>query len=115
MTNSADEYGVVANVVEPDSAFRLGAKAWMRQWHSGGERAEWAAVSRGGRPITKVAPVTRFGNFRCKWIPEHLREHILSEVQRRGWKSGPCFGRRGLMRLEVLTRTGNFSCPSDLR
>jgi hypothetical protein len=70
------EYGIVANVIEVDRAFRLGGKAWMANYYSGGERASWIAMSRGGRVIAKDAAVMKFGKFRCKWIPEHLRAHI---------------------------------------
>lgn len=71
------EYGVVANMTEVDAVIRLGAKAWMVNWYSSGTRAEWIALSRGGRVVTKVSPVHRFENFRCAWIPEHLRKHIF--------------------------------------
>ena len=74
---SAD-YGIVANVTETDSAFRRGAKAWMSWWYSGGERAKWIALTRGGRTDTKEAPIYRFNNFRCAWIPEHLDKYIFT-------------------------------------
>ena len=70
------EYGIVANVIEADSAFRKSAKAWLANWYSGGDRLTWIAHSRGGRVIAKVAPIHRFSNFRCAWIPDHLRSKI---------------------------------------
>lgn len=72
------EYGVVANVIETDHIFRRGAKAWLANWFSGGERATWIAVSRGGRVVEKVAPLHRFDNFRCAWVPDHLQQRIVS-------------------------------------
>lgn len=63
------EYGVVANVRKTDRVFRSGAKAWLVNWFSGGERATWRALSRGGRPVIKVSPVTRFADFRVVWLP----------------------------------------------
>lgn len=72
------EYGVVGNVFETDRIFRAGAKVWIAGG-TGGEgayRFEWYGMSRGGRMIRKWAPTIRFHNFRCKWIPEHLREEI---------------------------------------
>ena len=73
------EYGIVANVTETDRVFRKGVKAWMAYCYSGGERVKWIAMSRSGRVVEKVSPTSRFENFRCKWIPENLREHIIEE------------------------------------
>lgn len=70
------EYGLVANAVETDRVFRRGAKAWMANWFSGGERATWVALSHGGRIVEKVAPLHRFDNFRCAWIPSHLQGRV---------------------------------------
>jgi len=81
--NEMSEYGIVANILEVDRAFRFGAKAWMAQWESGGERARWVALSRGGRIIEKYASVHRFKNFRCAWIPEHLRKRIFQRGTRK--------------------------------
>jgi hypothetical protein len=72
------EYGIVANVMEADRAFRLGAKAWLAGG-TGGEgwdKFEWIAHSRGSRIIRKWAPSVRFGRFRAAWVPEHLRERV---------------------------------------
>lgn len=72
------EYGIVANVVEPDKCFRMGAKAWLAggTGGEGWERFEWIAMTRGSRAVRKWAPTRRFGNFRCAWIPQHLRNDI---------------------------------------
>lgn len=67
-----DEYGIVANVIETDRVFRKGAKAWLKRY-VGFEKMEWIAMSRGSRRIKKISPVWRFSNFRCAWVPEHLR------------------------------------------
>lgn len=73
-----NEFGIVANVLEPDRVFRNGAKAWIaggtggEGWH----RFEWIAHSRGGRVVRKWAPTMRFAKFRAKWIPEHLRSDV---------------------------------------
>jgi len=74
----SDEYGVVANAIETDRVFRCGAKAWLVNWFSGGERAIWIALSRGGRIVEKISPLHRFDKFRCAWIPENLRDRVVS-------------------------------------
>lgn len=74
------KYGIVATVTEIDRVLRRGAKAWMVRSESGGEMAIWLARSRSGRFVEKHSPIWRFDNFRCKWIPEHLRARI--------WMSG---------------------------
>ena len=73
-----NEYGIVANSVETDRVFRLGAKAWLcgGTGGEGWDRFRWIAHSRSSRVIEKWAPTERFGNFRAAWIPEHLRERI---------------------------------------
>lgn len=74
----SEEYGIVANSMEADRVFRLGAKAWLAGG-TGGEgwdKFEWIAHSRGSRVVRKWAPTVRFGNFRAAWVPEHLRERI---------------------------------------
>lgn len=73
-----DLYGIVANVLEPDKVFSLGAKAWLANGTGGEgwERFEWLARAKGGRLVLKWAPTTRFHRFRCKWIPEHLRDRV---------------------------------------
>ena len=70
-------FGIVANVLETDKAFRRGAKAWLSRFHSGGERCTWIAMSRGGRIIEKNAPTSRFDNFRAAWVPKHLRDRVF--------------------------------------
>lgn len=72
------EYGIVANVIEPDRVLRKGAKVWLASG-TGGEgwhRFEWIGRSRSGRIIEKWAPTFRFNNFRAAWIPEHLRTRV---------------------------------------
>jgi hypothetical protein len=71
-------YGIVANIIEPDQVFRLGAKAWLAGG-TGGEgwyKFQWIAFSRGSRIVCKWAPTYRFGNFRAAWVPEHLRDRV---------------------------------------
>jgi hypothetical protein len=74
----SDEYGIVANSMETDKIFRLGAKAWL-SGGTGGEgwhRFKWIAHSRGSRIVEKWAPTVRFGNFRAAWVPDHLRDRV---------------------------------------
>jgi hypothetical protein len=74
-----EEYGIVANSMEADRAFRLGAKAWL-VGGTGGEgwnRFEWVAMTRGGRRVRKWAPTVRFGNFRAAWIIPELQNEFL--------------------------------------
>ena len=70
------EYGVVANVMEPDRVLRNGAKVWiMHGWGGGGwERLKVRGLSRGGRTVTKWVPIERLSNFRRAWMPENLRD-----------------------------------------
>ncbi len=78
MFDKLGEYGIVANVIEPDRVFRNGAKAWITGG-TGGEGASrfiWLAQSRGGRIVQKWAPTMRFDRFRAKWVPKHLRDQI---------------------------------------
>lgn len=70
------EYGIVANVLEPDKVFRHEAKVWLigGTGGEGWDRFIWLGLSRGGRRIQKWGPTKRFCNFRCAWIPDHVRE-----------------------------------------
>lgn len=80
------EFGIVANAMEPDRIFRSGAKAWIVTG-SGGEgwdRFQWTAMSRGGRYVTKWAPIARFHNFRAAWIPPALSDVITGMMDTRG-------------------------------
>jgi hypothetical protein len=72
------EYGIIANVLEPDKIFRTGAKVWIAGG-TGGEgwtRFEFFGMSRGGRNIRKWAPTVRFHQFRSAWIPDHMRDTV---------------------------------------
>lgn len=71
------EYGIVANVIEPDRVFRLGAKCLLIGG-TGGEgwyRFEWQGMARNGRRVKKWTPTERFGNFRAQWIRPEIRDH----------------------------------------
>jgi hypothetical protein len=72
------EYGIVANVCEPDRCLRMGAKAWLAggTGGEGWERFEWIANTRGSRMVRKWAPTWRFVSFRCAWLPEFLRNQV---------------------------------------
>lgn len=72
------DYGIVANVIEPDRELRTGAKAWLAGG-TGGEgwsRFQWKGLRHKGRPIQKWAPTWRFGNFRAAWVPAHLQDRV---------------------------------------
>lgn len=72
------DYGVVANVCEPDRALRMGARVWVL-WSTGGtgrERFVVEGMSRSGRRIEKWVPAVRLNNYRAKWIPEPLQERV---------------------------------------
>ncbi len=77
--NHEGDFGIVANVVEVDRLFRLGAKAWLADGTGGEgwERFKWIALARGGRRIEKWCPTWRFGNFRAAFIPPPLSKHIF--------------------------------------
>lgn len=72
---SADLFGIAANVFETDRVFRSGAKLLLcggtggEGWH----KFEWRGLSRSGRRIKKWAPTVRLHNFRAAWIPLHER------------------------------------------
>ena len=71
-----DEYGIVANVTETDSFLRTGSKAWL-VGGTGGEgwfRFEWIGRTRSGGLAQKWVTTKRFSNFRCAWIPDHIRK-----------------------------------------
>lgn len=74
-----DDYGIVANVMEPDRIFRTGAKVWLCGG-TGGEgwtRFLWSGMSNSGRITMKWAPTFRFHKFRAAWIPDHMRDRVL--------------------------------------
>lgn len=74
------EFGIVANVVEPDRVFRMNAKAWLIGG-TGGEgwyRFLWSAKSRGSRTVEKWAPTERFHMFRAAWIPPGVRPWYIT-------------------------------------
>lgn len=77
-----EEYGVTANVIETDRLLRKGAKVWLiGGWNGGGfERVEVRGASRSGRPIEKMVPIARLGNFRVGWLPEHLRGRVVHHI-----------------------------------
>lgn len=69
------EYGIVANVAAVDRQLRTGSRAWL-VGGTGGEgfhRFQWLARTRSGRMVTVWKPTQRFDNFRCAWIPDHIR------------------------------------------
>lgn len=76
--SNTQEFGIVANVIEPDRQLRTGAKVWLANG-TGGEgwhRFEWIGLRHKGPPIQKWAPTFRFGKFRAAWVPEHLRDKV---------------------------------------
>jgi hypothetical protein len=85
--SSGAEFGIVANVGEPDRALRLGAKCWL-VGGTGGEgwsRFRWCGMSRSGRVIEKWCVTERFSNFRAAFIPPPLRTkypHLYIEGSR---------------------------------
>jgi hypothetical protein len=80
MTEPADLYGVVANVVS-DRVFRTGAKVWIL--HSDGDASCPIAhgIGKGGGYVKKRTHFKRLTNYRAAWIPEHLRDRVWS-----GWQ-----------------------------
>lgn len=69
-------HGIVANVVGVDRIARLGSKAWLVDG-TGGQgwyRFKWLCRTRSGKLIVKWIPTKRMSNFRCAWIPDHVRE-----------------------------------------
>lgn len=71
------EYGIIANVCKPDRLLKMGSKVWLIGG-TGGEgwyKFIWLGrTKKGKRLIKKWAPTNRFCNFRCAWIPEHIRK-----------------------------------------
>jgi hypothetical protein len=76
---TADDFGIVANVLEDDPIFRRGAKVWLvggdngdgfvnRQFHGLGKGS--------ARRITKWARTIRMHNYRCAWIPPAAQPHV---------------------------------------
>lgn len=76
--NDHGEFGIVANVCEPDRVFRMGAKAWLAGGGSGdgAMRFRWIALSRGPREVEKHSPIWRFRDFRAAWVPPPLQDRI---------------------------------------
>ena len=82
------QYGIIANVENPDRSLRLGSKAWLIGG-TGGEgwyKFVWIGRTSGGRLIQKWVTTKRFTNFRCAWIPNHIRRladgHLYMEGTR---------------------------------
>lgn len=72
------EFGIVANIEEPDRQMRAGAKCWL-SGGTGGEgwdRFEWIGLTRGHETIKKWIPTHRMANFRAAWVPPHLRGSV---------------------------------------
>ena len=72
------EYGIVANIDEPDRQMRMGAKCWLARG-TGGEgwdRFEWIGLTRGHETTMKWIPTHRMANFRAAWVPDHLRGSV---------------------------------------
>jgi hypothetical protein len=69
------EFGIVANVRDPDHVLRLGAKVWIvggtggEGWH----RFVVRGLAKSGHPIEKWCPTKRLHNFRAAWIPPKIR------------------------------------------
>lgn len=75
------EYGIVANALETEPTFRIGAKVWLCHGDNGDgfeNRVFYGLGKGGGRKIEKWARTIRFHNFRCAWVPENLRFRVLS-------------------------------------
>lgn len=73
------EYGIAANVLEPDAILRLNAKVWLCDGTGGcgWERFIWIGLPiQGHRRIEKWVPTHRLQNFRPAWIPQALHSHI---------------------------------------
>jgi hypothetical protein len=65
-------YALFANVVQPDSSLRLGAKVRIRSVPGEPANIEVRGMSRGGRMVTKWIRSNRLGNFRASWVPSSL-------------------------------------------
>lgn len=70
------EYGIAANVGETDRFLRMGALSWIvgGTGGCGAEKFQWLSRTRSGHLVVKWAPITRFTNFRAKWIPKHVHD-----------------------------------------
>ena len=77
-----NEYGIVANIVETDRFLRTGSKAWLigGTGGEGWERFVWVGRTRGGRLVRKWVKTKRLSNFRCAWIPQHIKELAKGEL-----------------------------------
>lgn len=72
---SSEQWGIVANVCDSDSALRLGARVWIVNpfsgWHTG--FVEVRGISRGGRTIQKWISRQRLQNYRSCWLRPDTR------------------------------------------
>ncbi len=74
-TKGDNDFGIVANVVEIDRVFRLGAKLTIIRLNPGGgnDRLFVSGMSRGGFYIEKYIPIWRLDKFRAKWLKPKLK------------------------------------------
>ena len=73
--NAIHDFGIVANVAAVDRVFRMGSKAFLvgGTGGAGWYAFEWIGRTRSGDLVRKWTPTKRFSNFRCAWIPKHIR------------------------------------------
>lgn len=82
-------FGIVANVGEPDSFLRLGAKCWIvggtggEGWH----KFRFLGMTRSGRMVEKWCVVERFENFRAAFIPPPVRAKYPERLYIEGTRS----------------------------
>lgn len=75
MENEAKDYCIVANVAEPDSILRIGAKCYLvMSAGNGGEKFAWYGLPiNGTKRVTKWTKTIKMDQFRAVMIPDFLK------------------------------------------
>ena len=79
--NNKGEYGIVCNVSE-DKVLKEGSKVWLIGGTGGEGDKKFVFLGRslGGRMIKKWKVLDNFKDFRCVWIPDHIRKRSLGDL-----------------------------------
>ena len=75
-------FGIVANVMS-DHAFRTGAKVWISYCNGDAEHPIAHGLDKRGRFIRKHTHYKRLTNYRAAWIPEHLRDTVVWQYEKK--------------------------------
>ena len=80
------QYGIIANVKNRDRCLRLGSKAWLigGTGGMGWYKFVWVGRTSRGRLVKKWVTTKRFTNFRCAWIPNHIRDRAGGHLYMEG-------------------------------